>query len=255
MSCSSSTTSGGYAERANRSGRPRRYRQPVLIAEDLLLLLTDDRSGKLAVSATHADVALGGAMLLELALANRVAVAGESDEMRKGRLIVEDTSATSDSLLDEALARLGEKEGKNPKDVVRVLGKGLRDRLQARLVERGLLREESGKILGVIPTHRWPANDAAHENAVRGLMVDALRVGHSDDVRVAALVSLLHALKAVEDVVDPLAVGVTKNELNAHARSIAEGNWGSEAVRKAIDEMMAAVVAATTAAVVAAGSS
>src|SRR5262245_23664606 len=28
---------------------------PVLIAEDLLLLLTDDRTGKLAVSSTHAD--------------------------------------------------------------------------------------------------------------------------------------------------------------------------------------------------------
>jgi Golgi phosphoprotein 3 GPP34 len=226
----------------------------VLIAEDLLLLLTDDQSGKLAVSSSHADVALGGAMLIELALANRVAVAGESDQVRKSRLIV-DTSATSDSLLDEALARLGEKEGKNPKDVVRVLGKGLRDRLQARLVERGLLREESGKILGVIPTHRWPANDAAHENALRVLLVDALRGGRADDVRVAALVSLLHALKAVEHVVDPRTVGVTKNELQAHAKSIAEGNWGSEAVRKAIDEMIAAVVAATTAAVVAAGSS
>src|SRR5262245_62963932 len=106
-------------------------------------------------------------MLLELALADRVAVAGESEEVRQGRLVVEDASPTSDSLLDDALERLGEKEGKKPKDVVRVLGKGLRGELQQRLVERGLLREESGKILGVIPTHRWPANDAVHEKIGR----------------------------------------------------------------------------------------
>ena len=143
----------------------------MLIAEDLLLLLTDDRTGKLAVSSNQVDVALGGAVLLELALAHRVDVAGESEAVRKGRLVVTDASPTSDALLDEALATLGTKQGKKPKDVVTALGKGLRDRLHARLADRGLLREASGKILGIFPTRHWPANDTAHENAVRALLV------------------------------------------------------------------------------------
>jgi hypothetical protein len=222
----------------------------MLIAEDLLLLLTDDRTGKLAVSSNQVDVALGGALLLELTLAHRVDVAGESEAVHKGRLVVRDESPTSDDLLDEALVQLG----KNPKDVVPVLGKGLRDRLHARLADRGLLREASGKILGVFPTHRWTANDTAHEDLVRALLVDALRMGATDDLRVAALVSLLHALKAVEKVIDPVTVGVTEKEVKATAKRIAERNWTSEAVRKAIDEIMAAVIAATSSATVVSGS-
>ncbi|HSP71920.1 MAG TPA: GPP34 family phosphoprotein, partial [Gaiellaceae bacterium] len=104
----------------------------MLIAEDLLLLLTDDRTGKLVVSSNRVDVALGGAVLIELSLAHRVDVAGEAETVRKGRLIVRDASSTSDVLLDEALAELGEKQGKKPKDAVAALGKGLRARLHAR---------------------------------------------------------------------------------------------------------------------------
>lgn len=38
----------------------------MLIAEDLLLLLTDDRTGKLLAPSTPVDIALGGAVMIEL---------------------------------------------------------------------------------------------------------------------------------------------------------------------------------------------
>lgn len=43
----------------------------MLIAEDLLLLVTDDESGKLTVNDLHVDLALGGAALVELSLSHR----------------------------------------------------------------------------------------------------------------------------------------------------------------------------------------
>ena len=46
-------------------------------------------------------------------------------------------------------------------------------------------------------------------------------------------------------------IGLSKRELRARAKKIAEGNWASAAVRKAIEEMMAAVLTATTAATIA----
>ena len=46
--------------------------------------------------------------------------------------------------------------------------------------------------------------------------------------------------------VDPAGLGITKRELNANASRIAAGDWASEAVRKAIDEMLAAIIAATS---------
>lgn len=226
----------------------------MLIAEDLLLLLTDDDRGKLVASASGVDVALGGAMLIELTLLGRVDVAGPGESVRKGRLLVKDAGPTPDPLLDEALAQLVAKQGKRPANVVSALGKGLRRRLYARLTDRGLLRGESGRILGIFPSRQWPTEDAAHEDSVRMLLAHALRVGATDDLRVAALVSLLQALNVVQKVVGSDTVGLSKKEMKANAKQIAEGDWGSEAVRKAIDAMSAAVMVATTAAVTAGAS-
>jgi hypothetical protein len=65
--------------------------------------------------------------------------------------------------------------------------------------------------------------------------------------RTAALIALLHALRCEHKIVDPRQYGLSKRELTARAGEIAKGNWASEAVRKAIEEMTAAVVAATAA--------
>ena len=44
----------------------------MLLAEDLLLLLTDDTTGRLAVPGAPADAGLGGAVLAELVLMGKV---------------------------------------------------------------------------------------------------------------------------------------------------------------------------------------
>ena len=226
----------------------------ALIAEDLLLLLTDDRSGKLLVASNQVDIALGGALLIELALEQRVDVAREDGVVRKGRLLLQDASPTSDPLLNEALGQIAAKQGRKAKNVAPALGKGVRARLHARLAERGMVHEETAKILGVFPSHRWPSSDGGREDSVRALLANALRAGSTDDARIAGLVSLLHALKAVTTVLDPAELGITPREMNANADRIAEGDWASEAVRKAIDAMLAAVIAATSSSAVVASS-
>lgn len=223
------------------------YRRVVLLAEDLLLLLTDDDSGKTAV-ASSIDVALGGALLTELAILGRVDVAGEAEQVRQGRIVVRDASATSDPLLDEALATTGEMQGKKPHSVVEALGKHVRARLYDRLVERGMLRAESGRILGVFPRRTWPAQDSVHEDAVRADLVTALQAAETNDARTGALVSLLLAVKAVHVAVRPDAAGMSKRELNASAKRIARGQWAPEAVRRAVEETVAAVTVVIAAA-------
>ena len=52
--------------------------------------------------------------------------------------------------------------------------------------------------------------------------------------------------RAVHKAVDPAAAGLSKREMNASAKRIAEGDWASDAVRHAIDSMNAAVIAATS---------
>ena len=200
-------------------------------------------------------MALGGGLLIELTLTDRVDIAGPDERVREGRLVFRDPSPTGDSLLDEALATVGHKEGRKPQSVVAALGKRTRVRLYERLAEGGLLRAEEGRVLGIFPSHRWPSGDAGHEAAGQAGLVTALRHGMTTDARTAALVSLLLALNVVHKAVDPDSVGISKREMNANAKRIAEGDWAARAVRQAIDSMNAAVIATTSSALVLAGGS
>jgi hypothetical protein len=218
----------------------------MLIAEDLLLLLTADDTGKLAADRTNVNMALGGALLADLACMERVDLAGLDERVQAGRLIIRDAGPTGDSTLDDALATVGRKEGKKPQNVVAALGKRTRARLYERLAEAGLLRSEEGRILGIFPTHRWPAEQTDHEEEVRAGLAASLRRGAATDARTGALVSLLFALKAVPQAVAPESVGLPKGELNASAKRIAEGDWVGKAVRSAINKHTAAIIAATS---------
>ena len=216
----------------------------MLLAEDLLLLLTDDVSGRLVVSGSYVDVALGGAQLVDLSLTGRVDI-----DDRK-RLVVLDGSPLGETLLDDALVVVQRHAGKKPSAVIAPLGKRLRPALYERLERTGILRCEHGKVLGLFPTTSWPTAAAEHEAVVRRVLVGLLVHGLTPEPRPAALVALLHALRCTHKVVDPKEHGVRRRELDRRAKEIAEGNWGSQAVRQTIDAMMAAVTAAVTAATV-----
>jgi len=217
----------------------------VLLAEDLLLLVTDDASGRLSASAAQVDAGLGGANLVELTMKNKVDLSGEEEQGKPGRIIVRDPSPAGDAVLDAALEIVMAHQGKKPSAVIRPLSKNLRQTLYRRLADSGLVRAEQGRILGVFPTHRWPTQDASHEAETRRLVNQALVQRTVPDTRTAALIALLHALRCEHKIVDPRQYDLSKRELTARAGEIAQGNWASEAVRRAIEEMTAAVAAAT----------
>lgn len=224
----------------------------VLIAEDLLLLVTDDATGKPIVGSTELDHALAGGVLLELAMCGRVDVEKGTGVVRGDRVVVADASRTGDSVLDDALSRIVEKSRRKPDSVVGALRKGLRARLYEGLADRGILRMEQGRVLGLFPSTRWPAVDSAHERQLRHALHDALVVGVEPQPRIGAIVSLLYAIKAVPKVVDSRE---HKRVVQARAKAIAEGAWAAAAVRKAVEAVNAATVAAVAAAGITAGGS
>ena len=212
----------------------------MLLAEDLLLLVTDDASGRLSAPADRVDAGLGGANLVELTLRNKVDLTGEQDPGRPGRIIVRDPSPPGDAILDTALETVTAYQGKRPSTVIGPLSKNLREALYQRLAGNGVVRAEKTRILGVFPVRRWPAQDGSREAEVRRLMTQALVQQVPPDTRTAALIALVHAVGCVDKIVDPRQHGLSKRELRARAKKIAEGNWASAAVRKAIEERMAA---------------
>lgn len=216
----------------------------MLLVEDLLLLLTDDTTGRLAKSGAEVDTALAGALLVELAMLARIDVTGPGGPGRAGRIVMRDPAPTGDALLDGALETLRGRAGTTPKNVLGPLAKGLRQRVFDRLVERRILRAERGKVLGLFPTLSWPTDDARHEEKLRTRLRAVLIDDHEPDDRTGALVALLHAVRAVPTTVDVKAHGTSRRDLARRAKEIADGNWGSKAVRQAIDEMVAAVMTA-----------
>lgn len=224
----------------------------MLLAEDMLLLLTDDESGKLEVDTTRLDLALAGAVVLDLVELGRLDVTGPGEQVKEGRLVVRDASLTEHPVLDTALARIEGRHPEKPAQALRHLTRGLRTSVYQGLEARGVLHHERGRILGIVPTRQWPAVDSAHEEEVRRGLHDVLVVGRQPTPREALLVSLLHAVDRVPKVVE--ASGADKRQVRARGKSIAEGEFAGEAVRRAIDSVNAAVIASVTAAVAASSS-
>ena len=175
----------------------------MLLAEDLLLLVTDDASGRLSAPGAQVDAGLGGANLVELTLLGKVDVSGDQDQGKRGRVIIRDPSPPGDDVLDAALRTLVERSGSKPSALIRPLGTNLRPVLYQRLAASGVLRAARGRALGIFPTRTWPTQDPSHEAAVRQLVTQALVQTTAPDERTAALIALLHALKYEHKVVDP----------------------------------------------------
>ncbi|GEP36152.1 hypothetical protein NSZ01_39200 [Nocardioides szechwanensis] len=225
----------------------------TLIAEDLLLLLLDDTKGTVRASSYLAS-ALGGAVLVELALAEAVELEEKTSAWRSAKVrptgaapqdAAPHDAAPHDPVLTAGLATITEKD-RSPQDLVNRLGKGLKETLTDRLVERGLLERREEKVLGVFPRTRWPAADATHEHDVRRQVRAALVEGAQPDPRTGALVALLAAVDQAHRVVDH--EGMSSREVKRRAKDIATGDWAAKAVRDAVAATVAAVTTAVTAA-------
>ncbi|MCW2852517.1 MAG: family phosphoprotein [Nocardioides sp.] len=215
----------------------------TLIAEDLLLLLLDEDKGVVRAG-TSVPPVLGGAVLIELALDEAVAVE-DRGRWRTARVRAADTVAPRDPVLVDALATVAEKE-RSAQDLVTRFGKGLKDSLGDRLVARGVLERREDKVLGVFSRTRWPAADSTHEDAVRRQVTAVLVEGVAPDPRTGALVALLHAVSQAHKVVDHR--GLSAHEVRKRAKEVSQGAWAATAVRDAILASSAAVTAAVTAA-------
>lgn len=236
----------------------------MLILEDYLLLTLDDVTGKAVVDASYREQVAAGALLVELALLRRADLAGDGDGGRVGRIVVRDPSPTGNVLLDEALGVVRAREGSKPKALVAPLAR-LKPaaRAIASLAERGVLRREEGRVLGIFPTTRWPAADTRHEDAVRADLRRVLVEGGDPDERTAALVAVLSATGQAGRVLASGGSGADAEEwTTAHRRAadrraeeIARRSWGSEAVRAYVQEISAAIVVGASVAATAAATS
>jgi hypothetical protein len=210
------------------------------LADDLLLVLLDPQSGKSRTESTKLDYGLAGAVLLDLALAERIDIVGAKPS--KAQVVVLDDAPLEDDVLTDALRQIGEKRRRAERLVPR-LAKGLRGRLLERAEYRGDVHRQ--RLL--LRPDRWPAADDARRRVLVTRLHDVLLTGVTPDHRTAALVALLAAIDAAAAAVDA-PDRTTRKAVSRRARQIGEGAWAAESVRRAVKAAHDAVAASAAAA-------
>jgi len=215
----------------------------VTLAERLLLLMLDDESGRNTAGST-VGAGLAGALLLDL-----VACGALTDD--RGDLVAVPAASAVDPLLAEPLAVISASERpRNARAWVSRLPRALRPldrRVARRLVDRGLLREEHRRLLGLVPVTRFPQQDPLVESQLRerlgGVLLGETTPAGDD--------GLLIALLGPFDLVKGLVPKDRRREARRRAKELGEpgaaGRAVEEAVQAAVAATMAAVVAAATA--------
>jgi hypothetical protein len=218
----------------------------VLIAEELMLVATDDETGRRRLGTDRLNPALGGALLAELALLERIGITDPgAGLLARNKLTVTSDRPTDDDELDRALAVVVAKEGTAPQRLIsstswQPITKELRQRLLVRLVDRGVLTRETGTVLRIFPTTRWPTYDPGPERAVVTRLRSTLVDGLTPDDRTRTLVGLLWVTGLLAKVVPAGANGPDRGTIRRRAKELAAGDWAVVAVKKAIDEASAA---------------
>ena len=145
-------------------------------AEEILLLLLRDDGGKfVAVPGIALDNALAGAVLMDLALENRIDTDPE-------HLILIDPTPAGDRILDPTLAAIA---GGKQRDARYWVGQTaqraaeIRQEALSRLVERGILERHEGRFLWVFRSRRYPIVDGKAEREVKLRILGVLL---SDDI-------------------------------------------------------------------------
>ena len=215
----------------------------TLIAEDLLLLLLDDQSGK--PNTSHLDLALGGAVLVDLALEGLVEVASHGSLLGSAKLRRAPGAMAGDRILAGALGAVA--ENKPAQRLVVKVGKGLLDPLAERQLRRGVLDRREEKVLGLVTRTRWPSRDPSRKDAIRRGLVVILVQGGRPDARSAALIGLLLAVNRLHRTVSH--PDASARSVKRRAKEVAEENWASPTIKDAVAVATAATAAAHSTAV------
>ncbi len=173
----------------------------LTFAEEFLLLAHDEKSGDFAdVAFTVMSAALAGAVLMDLALLNRI----DTDPQR---LILIDEASTGEPVLDFCLAAIAAKqESMRADDWVEELsrhGEDLREMVLNRLLQRGILKRQDKRFLWVFNTRVYPLIDDRETVEVKRRISNILFSEEIPDPRDTFLIALADGSDLLSHIFSP----------------------------------------------------
>ena len=159
--------------------------------EEIILLLLDDEGGNFVrVPEWSMQCALAGAVLMDLALENRIDTDTE-------QLILVDSTPVGDDLLDPTLARIAEAtEAHDTRFWIQDTAQRayqIRERVLERLVNHGILHVRDDSFLWVFQSRRYPAVDGKADREVKLRIMEVLFSDEIPDPRDIVIVCLAEA--------------------------------------------------------------
>jgi hypothetical protein len=216
----------------------------LTLTEELLLLSHDERDGTFDLPGNVLDLALAAAVLMDLALRDRIDTDVE-------KAIIINTEPTGEPVLDAALAKLQEE------DVAGTLAEWLsllsndgpdhRDGSIARLVERGVLHQKAERFLWVFETKRYPLINGQQLEAVTARIFALLTTDEIPDPRDIVIIALAQSCGLLDRIVSSYDL---TDEEKAHAEAridqIVRIDLVGRAMRVLLDDLQTALYLTAT---------
>ena len=208
----------------------------LTIAEEVLLLFLDDEKGTFIRGPDiHVELAMSGAVLMDLALANRIDTDPE-------RLFVVDQTPVGDRVLDDLLARIAAAEPERSteywlnwirEDVPDIMGHFIE-----RLVERGILKRMEEKILWVFESRRYPVIDDREEREVKRRITSVLFSDELPDPRDVVIIGIVNACDLLEVILHHREV----DKVRSRAEQISQMDFIGQAINSTINDVRASIL-------------
>ena len=162
----------------------------LTFVEEIILLLLRDEDGKfIPVSRLAMDRAIAGAVLMDLAMVNRIDTDLE-------HLVLLDATPVDDRLLDPTLAEIAKGERHDTRFWVEHTvqhADEIREGALDRLVERGILERQEDRLLWVFRSRRYPMVDGKAEREVKLRIMGVLFSDEIPDPRDVVILCLADA--------------------------------------------------------------
>lgn len=199
-------------------------------AEELLLLALDDKKG-IIIDKTPIKYGLIGAILMDLALMNKI-------EADLENIKIVDKSPTGDDILDDVLAKIAQsEEAKTVAYWTVTLNRSINEieeRLLERLMQKGILKKEERKILWVFATRRYPVQNDQEEKEVKTRIRQVVLSDIIPDSRDVVLISLVKSCYLVNEIFSQEEINVVQERIEQIAKMDLIGQTVSRIVESII---------------------
>lgn len=204
------------------------------LPDQLTLLAIDDEKGNFIADSTSFSYAIAGAVILELALEERIDISHEMVQ-------VKDRTKTGDAILDLYLDLMinSKKERKIKSWVERVGNKAeqIKKDTISKLIAHQILEKKEEKILWVFSVNKYPAQDSRPENRLRSRLYDIIVNAHKPELMEIMLLNLIESCSLGKEVFGKDYVKLFKKRI----KLINESDELASAVNKSIKEICDAI--------------